>query len=93
MQVKDLGEFGVIDMLNRMVVSQRSGPDNGAPLSFSLLVDTGDDTAVWESHGRFNMEELVVGVVFDVADLQARLCRNPPRLAIGPSCHMILDDP
>ena len=49
MLVKDLGEFGVIDLLNRMAVNQRRGPDNGAPLSFNLLVDTGDDAAVWQT--------------------------------------------
>ena len=30
MQVKELGEFGVIDLLNRMVVQERAGPDHGA---------------------------------------------------------------
>ena len=49
MRVRDLGEFGVIDLLNRMAVTQRRGPDNGAPFSFDLLVDTGDDTAVWQA--------------------------------------------
>ncbi len=49
MQVKDIGEFGVIDRLNRMVVEERRGPDNGTAHSFNLLVDTGDDTAVWET--------------------------------------------
>ncbi len=67
MQVKDLGEFGVIDLLNRMVVSQRSGPDNGAPFSFRLLVDTGDDTAVWETgkaRELFTTDTMVEGVHF-----------------------------
>ena len=67
MQVKDLGEFGVIDLLNRMVISQRSGPDNGAPFSFSLLVDTGDDTAVWETgkaRELFTTDTMVEGVHF-----------------------------
>ena len=47
MQVRDLGEFGLIDRLNTMVVRGRSGPDNGAGLGFGLVVDTGDDTAAW----------------------------------------------
>jgi thiamine-monophosphate kinase len=49
MQVKDLGEFGVIDLLNRMVVKERRGSDHGAPFNFRLLVDTGDDTAAWQA--------------------------------------------
>ena len=52
MQVKDLGEFGIIDLLNRMVVQERR-PDlsggHGAPFGFRLLVDTGDDTAAWRA--------------------------------------------
>ena len=49
MLIKELGEFGLIDRLNRLVVGQRSGPDNGAPFSFRLSVDTGDDTAAWKT--------------------------------------------
>lgn len=49
MQIKDLGEFGVIDLLNKMVARERKGPDNGAPFAFRLLVDTGDDTAAWRA--------------------------------------------
>jgi thiamine-monophosphate kinase len=52
MQVKDLGEFGLIDLLNRMVVKERSPHllgDQGAPLGFGLMVDTGDDTAAWRT--------------------------------------------
>ena len=67
MQVKDIGEFGVIDRLNRMVVEQRRGPDNGAPLSFELLVDTGDDTAVWQTGAArelFTTDTMVEGVHF-----------------------------
>ena len=67
MQVKDLGEFGVIELLNRMVISQRTGPDNGASFSFSLLVDTGDDTAVWETgkaRELFTTDTMVEGVHF-----------------------------
>jgi len=52
MQIKDLGEFGVIDLLTRMVVDQRSGPRtsspfSGSPFSMNLTVDNGDDTAAW----------------------------------------------
>ena len=49
MQIKDLGEFGVIEQLCAMVVEQRSGPDNGADLGFRLTVDAGDDTAAWQT--------------------------------------------
>ena len=51
MQVKDLGEFGVIDLLNGMVTGQRARPRNAAPHRFPLLVDTGDDTAAWRTVG------------------------------------------
>ena len=67
MRVQDIGEFGVIDRLNRMVVEQRRGPDNGAPLSFKLLVDTGDDTAVWQTglaRELFTTDTMVEGVHF-----------------------------
>ena len=47
MQVKDLGEFGLIERLNGLVTRERRGPDNGAAHGFRLLVDTGDDTAAW----------------------------------------------
>ena len=47
MQIKDIGEFGVIDLLTRMVVDQRVGPGNGQSFSFNLTVDNGDDTAAW----------------------------------------------
>ncbi len=49
MLIKDLGEFGVIALLNEMVVKERGGPDNGASFSFRLLVDTGDDAAAWRT--------------------------------------------
>ena len=67
MQVKELGEFGVIDLLNAMIVEQRDGPDNGAPLGFRLLVDTGDDTAAWktgEATELFTTDTVVEGVHF-----------------------------
>ena len=49
MLVKDLGEFGLIARLNAMVTRERGGPDNGAAFDFRLLVDTGDDTAAWQT--------------------------------------------
>ncbi len=65
MQVKDLGEFGVIQILNSLVVEQRAGPDNGS--GFRLLVDTGDDTAAWktgETTELFTTDTVVEGVHF-----------------------------
>ena len=47
MLVSDVGEFGLIERLNRLVTAERGGPDNAAA-SFRLLVDTGDDTAAWQ---------------------------------------------
>lgn len=67
MQVRDLGEFGVIELLNRMVVQERTGPDHGAPYNFHLLVDTGDDTAAWrtgEATELFTTDTVVEGVHF-----------------------------
>ena len=67
MQIKDLGEFGVIDLLNRIVVEQRAGPDNGAEFGFKLKVDTGDDTAAWKSGVAtelFTTDTMVEGVHF-----------------------------
>lgn len=49
MQIKELGEFGVIDRLLEMVKHHRSRPDNASPFSFKLLVDAGDDTAAWRT--------------------------------------------
>ena len=65
MLVKDIGEFGVIERLNRMVVGRGAG--NEAVRAFPLLVDTGDDTAVWQvGEGRelFTTDTMVEGVHF-----------------------------
>ncbi len=67
MQIKDLGEFGVIELLNAMVVKERAGPDNASPFGFRLLVDTGDDTAAWktgEATELFTTDTVVEGVHF-----------------------------
>ena len=47
MQVKDIGEFGLIQRLN-CLISQR-GAGNEAVRACPLLVDTGDDTAAWQT--------------------------------------------
>ena len=67
MQIKDLGEFGLIERLNSMVTQDRRGPDNGALYDFRLLVDTGDDTAAWataEATELFTTDTVVEGVHF-----------------------------
>lgn len=67
MQVKDLGEFGLIDRLNALVTRERRGPDNGAAYAFRLLVDTGDDTAAWAAGAAtelFTTDTVVEGVHF-----------------------------
>ncbi len=65
MRVKDIGEFGVIERLNRVVVQRGAG--NEAVRAFPLLVDTGDDTAVWQAgQGRelFTTDTVVEGIHF-----------------------------
>ena len=65
MLVRDIGEFGVIERLNRMVVSRGAG--NDAVRAFPLEVDTGDDTAVWQAgEGKelFTTDTMVEGIHF-----------------------------
>ena len=51
MLIRDLGEFGVIDLLNRMVVEGRVIQDALPCHGVKLLVDTGDDAAAWNAGG------------------------------------------
>lgn len=65
MLVSDIGEFGVITRLNGLVVQRGAG--NQAVRGFPLLVDTGDDTAVWQTgNGRelFTTDTVVEGIHF-----------------------------
>ena len=65
MLVRDIGEFRVIERLNRMVVGRGTG--NEAVRAFPLLVDTGDDTAVWQTDAGkelFTTDTMVEGVHF-----------------------------
>ena len=67
MQIRDLGEFGLIERLNGMVTRGRRGPDNGAAHGFRLLVDTGDDTAAWAAAPAtelFTTDTVVEGIHF-----------------------------
>ncbi len=69
-QIKDLGEFGVIDLLNKMIVEQRSPVNNASAHGFPLLVDTGDDTAAWktaEATELFTTDTVVEGTHFTKA--------------------------
>ena len=65
MLVRDIGEFGVIERLNRMIV--RRGAGNDAVRRLPIEVDTGDDTAVWrvaETRELFTTDTMVEGVHF-----------------------------
>ncbi len=67
MLIRDLGEFGVIDLLNRMVVEGRIIGDGLPGSGVKLLVDTGDDTAAWNAGGAtelFTTDTVVEGVHF-----------------------------
>ena len=67
MQIRDLGEFGLIERLNGIVTRGRRGPDNGAAHGFRLLVDTGDDTAAWtaaQATELFTTDTVVEGIHF-----------------------------
>ncbi len=64
-RVRDIGEFGVIERLNSMVV-ERSDV-NEAVRAFPLLVDTGDDAAAWRTGAGkelFTTDTVVEGIHF-----------------------------
>ena len=67
MQIKDLGEFAVIDLLKEVVINQRRAPDQASSSLSELLVDNGDDAAVWRTEGAtelFTTDTMVEGVHF-----------------------------
>ncbi len=69
MQIKDLGEFGVIDLLASMVVDQRASATNGQAFALNLSVDNGDDAAAWNAGTEavtqlFTTDTMVEGVHF-----------------------------
>ena len=67
MLIRDLGEFGVINLLNRMVVEGRVIQDGLSCSGVKLLVDTGDDTAAWNAGGAtelFTTDTVVEGIHF-----------------------------
>jgi thiamine-monophosphate kinase len=66
-RINQLGEFGLIDLLNKMIVEQRSAVNNAPAHGFRLLVDTGDDTAAWETvkgTELFTTDTVVEGIHF-----------------------------
>ena len=66
-RINELGEFGLIDLLNKMIVEQRSAVNNALAHGFQLLVDTGDDTAAWktvEGTELFTTDTVVEGIHF-----------------------------
>ena len=68
MQIKDLGEFAVIELLKDTVTSQRSSQERGAEFGYRLLVDNGDDAAAWrtgEATELFTTDTMVEGVHFN----------------------------
>ena len=68
MQIKDLGEFAVIELLKETVTAQRSGPNHGTEFGYRLLVDNGDDAAAWrtgEATELFTTDTMVEGVHFN----------------------------
>ncbi len=67
MQVKEIGEFGVIELLNEMIVEQRSLRGSDGANGLRLLVDTGDDAAAWMVGGTTELlttDTMVEGVHF-----------------------------
>jgi len=67
MNVRDVGEFGLIRRLIRKVQEKRGGPDNASPSGVRLLVDVGDDTAAWRVGSvaeLFTTDTVVEGVHF-----------------------------
>ena len=69
MQIKDLGEFKVIDILQAITAQKSTVPING-DMPYRLMVDNGDDAAAWKTNGGtelFTTDTMVEGVHFDLA--------------------------
>ena len=68
MQIKDLGEFKVIDLL-QSITAQRSTVPIYRDTPSQLIVDNGDDAAAWKTNGGtelFTTDTMVEGVHFDL---------------------------
>ena len=69
MQIKDLGEFKVIDLLQAITTQKRTIPI-ADDMPHRLIVDNGDDAAAWKTSGGtelFTTDTMVEGVHFDLA--------------------------
>ena len=69
MQIKDLGEFKVIDHL-QAITAQRSTVPICGDMPDQLTVDNGDDASAWKTNGGtelFTTDTMVEGVHFDLA--------------------------
>ena len=65
MKISNVGEFGAIDRLTRLILERRQRTP--APPGSALLVDTGDDAAAWRSTAGsylFTTDTMVEGVHF-----------------------------
>ena len=70
MKISNVGEFGAIDHLTRLILERRQRTP--APPGSALLVDTGDDAAAWQSPAGsylFTTDTMVEGVHFTEATL------------------------
>jgi len=67
MQIKDLGEFGTIDIINQLVSSNRSSSRTISQSAKNILVDSGDDTAAWSPYETIELittDTVVQGIHF-----------------------------
>ena len=70
MKISNVGEFGAIDRLTRLILERRQRTP--APPGSALLVDTGDDAAAWRSAAGsylFTTDTMVEGVHFTQSTL------------------------
>jgi len=67
MQIKDLGEFGTIDIINKLISSNRASSGSVSQSARNILVDTGDDTAAWSPYETIELittDTVVQGIHF-----------------------------
>ena len=64
MLIKDLGEFGTLEIINQLISSSRTVDTDSAQ---HLLIDSGDDSAGWSPHGTVELittDTVVEGIHF-----------------------------
>ena len=64
MQIKDLGEFGTLEIINQLISSSRPADSHS---SQHLLIDSGDDSAGWSPYGSAELittDTVVEGIHF-----------------------------